>query len=113
MKYRLWTAASAGIMLLLPWAAVTFVKGDGGMAACFALFFAVDPIYSVLIGILAGRDMEHLWSLPILSAFLFLAGTWLFFGMGEPAFLIYAAVYLVLGGTAMLISGIVCRVVRR
>ena len=99
-----WLAVSAVVMLALPWLAATFVKGDAGMAACFVLFFAVDPIYSVVVGIFAGKDMKHLWSLPVISAVLFLAGTWLFFDMGEAAFILYAAVYLALGIVAMLIS---------
>lgn len=37
--YILWSIVSAMIMLMLPWLAVTFVKGDAGMAACLILFF--------------------------------------------------------------------------
>jgi len=108
-KFLIWLAVSAGIMLMLPFLAVTFVKGDGGMAACFLLFFAVNPIYSVLLGFFAGKDYKHLWSLPVISAALFLTGTWIFFDMGEPAFLMYAAVYLVLGTGAMLISMLISK----
>ena len=39
----LWLAVSAVIMFALPWLAVTFVKGDAGMAVCFMLFYAVNP----------------------------------------------------------------------
>lgn len=100
----LWLVVSAVVMLAFPWLAVTFVKGDAGMAVCFLLFFAVNPLYSVLIGAFAGKDVKHLWSFPIVSAVLFLIGTWIFFDMGETAFIQYAAVYLVLGIAAMLIS---------
>ena len=100
----LWLAASAVVMLAFPWLAVTFVKGDAGMAVCFLLFFAVNPLYSALIGAFAGKDIRHLWSLPVISALLFLIGTWIFFEMGETAFILYAAVYLTLGIAAMLIS---------
>ncbi len=100
----LWMAASAVVMLAFPWIAVTFVKGDTGMAICFLLFFAVNPLYSVIIGAFAGKDVKHLWSLPVISAVLFLIGTWIFFDMGETAFILYAAVYLALGIAAMLIS---------
>lgn len=75
-----------------------------GMAVCFLLFFSVDPLYSVITGVYAGKDVRHLWSLPVISAALFLTGTWIFFQMGEPAFVLYAAVYLALGTAAMLIS---------
>ena len=100
----LWMAASAVVMLAFPWLAATFIKGDAGMAVCFLLFFAVNPLYSVLAGAFAGKDIRRLWSLPVISAALFLIGTWIFFDMGESAFILYAAVYLVLGIAAMLIK---------
>ena len=109
----LWLAVSAAIMLALPWLAVTLVKGDAGMAACFVLFFAVNPIYSVILGVFAGKDVKHLWSLPVISAVLFLIGTWIFFDMGEMAFVLYAAVYLALGIVTMLISMIIRKKVQR
>lgn len=95
---------STVVMLMFPWLAVTFVKGDVGMAACLFLFFAVNPLYSVIIGVFTGKNIRHLWSLPIISAMLFLIGTWIFFDMGETAFILYAVVYLVLAIVAMLIS---------
>ncbi len=44
------------------------------------------------------------WSFPVISAALFLIGTWIFFDIGETAFIMYAAVYLALGTAVMLIS---------
>lgn len=103
-KITLWLIASAAIVLALPWLAVTFIKGDGGMASCLVLFFALNPIYAVFTGIYAGRDIKRLWALPTITALFFLAGSWLFFDMGEKAFVLYASVYLFLGAAAMLIS---------
>lgn len=103
-KMIFWFLLSAVVMLLLPWLAVTFIKGDGGMAVCFILFFAVNPIYSVTAGVFAGKNGKRPWSLPLISAALFLAGTWIFFDMGETAFILYAAVYLILGILGMLVS---------
>ena len=108
-KYIMWFILSAFVMLLLPWAAVTFVKGDAGMAACFLLFFAVNPIYSVVIGIFAGRNFKEMWSLPVISAVLFLLGTWIFFDMGERAFLMYAGIYLIIGIVVMLVSALISK----
>ncbi len=107
--FILWLVISAVIMLLFPFLAVTFVKADAGMAVCFILFYAVNPIYSVVIGTFAGKDIKRLWSLPIISSILFLAGTWLLFDMGEVAFIMYAIVYLILGMLAMLISMLVSK----
>lgn len=109
----LWVAASVAVMLALPWLAVAFVKGDAGMAVCLLLFFAINPIYFVAIGVFAGKDVKHLWSLPVTSAVLFLIGTWIFFDMGEMAFVLYAVVYLALGIVTMLISMIIRKKVQR
>ena len=85
-------------------AAVTFIKGDGGMAVCFILFFAVNPIYAICSGAYAGKDIKIFWPLPIITALFFLLGTWLFFSIGEKAFILYAFGYLLLGIVAELIS---------
>ena len=83
------------------------------MAVCLLLFIAINPIYSVVIGIFVGKDVKHLWSLPVISAMLFLIGTWIFFDMGEMAFVLYAVVYLVLGIVTMLISMIIRKKAQR
>ena len=98
--------ATAAVMLGFPWAAATFAPGDAGMGICFLLFFAVDPVYAIAAGILAGRDVRKLWYHPLLTAAGFLLGCWLMFEMGEPAFYRYALVYLGLGYGAMGLSRI-------
>ena len=92
--------------LAAPWAAVTFLPADAGMAAVLLLFFGADPVVSILTGATAGRRPDRLWSLPLLFPLLCLLGAWIFFGGGsfDPAFLLYAAVYLILGLAAMLLS---------
>lgn len=104
-KNRLfWLILTMAVMLLLPWAAVTFVQSDMGLATVFLLFFGMDPVYSIVAGYCAGRQIRLLWWLPLVSALLFLAGTWLCFEMGESAFLLYAAFYWLIGTAAMLLS---------
>ena len=95
---------SALVALLLPWLAVTFVKGDNGMAVIFLLFFAVNPITAVLLGGVSGGNVRMAWFQPLLFAVLFLLGAWVFFTMAEMAFVIYAAVYLILDYAAMLLT---------
>ncbi len=93
---------TAFVMLGLPWMAVTFAPGDAGMAICFVLFFALNPLYAVFSGVVSGRKGQ--WYQPIATAALFLGGTWLFFDPGEPVFLRYAAAYLLLGVVSMMFS---------
>lgn len=95
---------AALVALLLPWLAVTLVRGDGGMAVCFLLFFAVNPVTAILLGVFSGRNIRGAWFQPLLFAALFLLGTWVFFTMAETAFVRYAVIYLLLGYAAMLLA---------
>ena len=106
-SFFIWAAISACVMLLLPWLSVTFVKADAGMAAIFLLFYAVNPAYSVAVGIVSGNNMRGMWALPLISAVLFLMGVWIFFDLGEVAFVGYAAGYLVIGAVSMLATALV------
>jgi len=95
------------IMIILPWLVINFVNGDAGMAVCFLLFYAIYPLYSTIIGMIAGRNIKKLWPMPIFVALLFLIGTWCFFEFREIAFLIYAGIYLLIGIIVMLLSVVV------
>ena len=96
------------LMIGCPWLAVA-CAGDAGMAVCFVLFFAVNPIFALVCGIYAGKRIKQLWSLPSIVAGLFLAGVWLFCEMYETAFLVYGGCYFVIGIAAMLISAFISR----
>ena len=79
------------------------------MAVCFILFFAVNPLFSEACGAAAGKNIRKYWAMPILTAALFLAGVWIFFELGEPAFLLYSGCYLAIGVAAMGIRWLVNR----
>lgn len=106
MKIKLtgWLTGSVVVMILLPWAVVSFVKSNAGMAVTLLLFFIIDPIYSIAAGVFAGNNMKKLWGIPVSTAILFLVGAWIFFDMGEGAFVMYAGVYLIIGMAAMFVS---------
>ena len=107
-KLIFWMLLILFLMIGCPWLAVEFA-GSAGMAVCFILFFAINPVFSAVCGIFAGKNIKQLWILPIITAVLFQAGTWLFFDMGETAFLLYAGCYLIIGIIAMLISAFVSK----
>lgn len=100
-----WAAAAVLLMIGCPWLAVTFA-GTAGMAICFLLFFAVNPAFCAVCGFFAGKQIRQLWMLPLIVAVLYLAGAWLFFDMGEPAFLMYCGAYLIIGIISMLIRAL-------
>lgn len=101
-----WTIAAIILMIGCPWLTVAFA-GSSGLGVCFLLFFAVNPVFAAVCGAFAGTRIKQLWALPLVTAGAYLAGVWIFFEIGEPAFLLYAAAYLVIGALAMLVSSFV------
>lgn len=95
-----WILGALALMVGCPWLAVTFA-GEAGMAVCFILFFALNPLFAIFGGLAAGKALRRLWCLPFVTAGAFLLGTWLFFRPLDSVFLLYAAVYLLLGLVAM------------
>lgn len=96
-----WTLAAAGVFVGLPWLAGQVFRNDMGFLVCLLLFFGVDPLFAVLAGSAAGRDVRRGWWLPPVVAGLFLMGVWLVYDAGEMDFLWYAAGYLLLGWLTM------------
>lgn len=99
-------ALTAAVMILLPWMTVKTVQSDAGFAVVLILLFGVDPVWCAAAGAWAGKDLQHLWPVPLLSAALFVAGTWICFEPGETIFLLYGGIYLGMGLTAMAASRI-------
>ncbi len=99
-----WIGITLAVMFILPFAVAKLASECAGMALCMMMFLVINPIYSIILGIVAGRNIKSLWSLPLISAVAFLTGTWIFFDIHEPWFIAYAAVYLCIGVVAMLIT---------
>ncbi len=90
------------VTVTLPALTVLFVPAKAGMLVCMILFFAVNPIFSVFLGIFSGRNVEKRWYLPVFFAVVFLICTMLIFETIDIAFFIYMLAYLVWGAGAML-----------
>ena len=108
-QYTKWYLISLAVMFGLPWATVTFAPSDAGMAICFILFYAINPIFSVLIGAVAASGEENVWVLPCSSATMFIFGTWIFFDSREMIFIVYGCVYLAIGYSSMLVAKMIKR----
>lgn len=107
-KHIMWVTFAILLMIGGPWIAVTFAR-DNGMAVSFILFFAVNPIFSAACGAATGKDIKTYWWLPVITACAFLAGTWIFFDMGESAFILYSGCYLAIGLLVMFVRALVNR----
>lgn len=114
MKKNLWAfAAIAAVMFLLPGATVLFASHDAGMAICFILFFGLNSLFSLYIGIFSGLNIKQRWYLPLVNALAFLLGVWTVFDWGNPDFYGFMTAYLVIAFLTMFITVIVVRNIRK
>lgn len=95
------------VMLLFPWAAVTFVKKEEGMLISILLLYVIYPIYFIGAGIFCGRDIKKKWWCLIISATVFMLGAWIFLNMDVVGIILYTAIYVAVGLISMFISAII------
>lgn len=100
-----WAAVTALVMIALPWLFRSLIQGYTYFAAMYSLHYVLNPIYSAIVGVFAGRDMKSLWYLLLFPPLFFLAGIGLLFTLSSVwVFFLFAVLYLALGAAAMLIS---------
>ena len=101
------------VMFGLPWAAVTFAPGDAGMAICFVLFFGVNSLCSLYVGIFSGLAVKQRFWLPLVNSAVFLLGAWTVFDWGNPDFYGFAIAYMALSMLTMLTTIVVVRNIKK
>lgn len=89
------------VMLLLPVLALKLGGAIAGMALCFILFFAVNPLAVLCLGILSGTDIRHLFWVPFVSALAFPLGFSVAVGELVTDLFVYAGLYVIIGLVAM------------
>ncbi len=96
-KVLLSIAVLTVVMLILPILVIQFAPADAGMALCFILFFALDPVTVIGLGILAGTEIKRLWWIPLVSAIVFPLFFAIAIGELVPDLFLYSALYLCVG----------------
>ncbi len=95
------------VMLIIPLIAANTVKADAGMLIALVLFFVANPMLSVFIGIVSGKDIRFFWFMPIVIAILFWIFSSLTFKTAFP--ILYSAVYLIITAVSMCITWLIKR----
>lgn len=89
--------------ILLPLAAIFIIGGLDAMGLLFLFLIALNPIVSIVIGILSAKD-KVLWYLPVINAVIFLVAESVIVGF-DISNVIAAVVYAGLGLAAAYITG--------
>lgn len=96
-------AISIVAMFLIPFLAVNFIYASDALGVLLLLMFVLNPIISIVIGIISGSD-KVMWYLPVINAIIFLISESIIAGF-DISYIIAAAVYTVIGLAAAYIKG--------
>ena len=79
----------------------------------FVLFFGLNSLFSLYVGIYSGLNVKGRWCLPVINAAAFLLGVWTVFDWGNPDFYGFAIAYLVIAVLAMVTTIVVVRNIKK
>jgi len=96
-------------MFVFPVFIVNFVEPHNSMGWLIILFFGINPILSIVLGILAATDIHRMWYIPLLVPFLFPVLYWIILQQFVVDFYVYSLGYFVVGLVAMIISRLLSR----
>ena len=93
-------------MVLVPILTVTAVLGGDAMGIMLILTVALNPVISLIVGILSGWGEKMQWYFPIANAVVYLIAAIAIMSF-DISLLVAAAVYLVFGLVAAYITNII------
>ena len=89
-------------MFVIPIITANTVKADAGMLVVLIFFFVINPLLSVIIGIISGADICSFWFSPLLIGMLFWIFSSVTYRIAFP--FIYSVAYLIITSVAMVIT---------
>ena len=89
-------------MFIIPLFAVNTVKPDVGMLVALILFYVLNLVFSLFLGIASGKDIKFFWFVPILIAVLFWRFSSLSYKTEFP--IVYSKLHLVLCGITIALA---------
>ncbi len=97
------------VLFLLPFIFVNLAESQNGMGLMMLFFFVVNPITTICINSMIGKDIKKLWGIPILFSIVFLLSYWLILKEIVLDLIVYAFIYLIIGMIFMVISQFVIK----
>ncbi len=98
---------SAVVMFVPLGLTANFVGGNDGLGMILLLFFVVNPIVSIILGIISGKYFKKFFYIPLVNAIFYLASAWIFLEPLETDFILYAVVYAGIGIVASFVTSLV------
>lgn len=94
----------AVVQVVIPWSVSLAVSAEASIGVLYILFFMLEPLFALIMGLYAGRQIRLRWFTALAVPVMFLLGIAAVFGAGVVEFLVYSVTYLLLTLAGMLAS---------
>jgi len=92
------------LITLCPYVVVSYLPESTITASLFVLMYFINPVYCVMIGIFASKDVKNNLIYIFLPAIVFIVSYSIIFKLLELGFIFYGLVYLIISVIALLIA---------
>ncbi|MGI6608061.1 MAG: hypothetical protein ACOX1F_03665 [Erysipelotrichaceae bacterium] len=92
------------LIAFCPYVIINFLPAYTVSASLFILMYFINPVYCIMVGIVAGRDVKKRLVYIFLPAIVFIVSYSVIFNFWEPGFIFYGLVYLIISSAALLIT---------
>ena len=103
-KIKIMSVIMLTVLFILPLILINIVKSYEFMGIMIILFFVVNPITSVIINSMIGKDIKRIWWIPIFFCIIFLLSYWIILKEIILDLIVYTIGYLVIGVIFMFVS---------
>ena len=85
------------ILAITPLIFIKLAQPHEFMGIMILLFFVVNPITSIFVNSMVGRDIKKLWWTPIMFCIIFLLSYWFILKEIILDLMVYAVIYIIIG----------------
>ena len=94
-------------MLVLPLLVFNFAEPHEAMGWTIIMFLAINPITSIVLGVIAGSDIRKVWCIPLVIAIAFPLLFWIVLRTVILELFIYSSIYILPGLVAMCVTKLI------
>ena len=92
------------ILVITPLLFIKLAQPHDFMGTMILLFFIINPVLAIFVNSMVGKDVNKLWSLPLIFSIVFLVSYWFILKEIILDLVVYALIYLIIGIIVMFIS---------
>lgn len=95
---------SLAVLAFCPILLMRLTTQETGMGMMLFLLMLVNPLFCLMLGIVAGKDIYNSLYYPFIPLIIFVAAMTIFFDNFEMTFLVYGIVYFVITLVSMIVT---------